>query len=53
MDIDIAKDIDDKVNLLKEELGIGYWIAKKGNHPNSKEFMKKTQGNPRILWHSL
>ncbi|MCU6601436.1 hypothetical protein OCO53_13255 [Peribacillus frigoritolerans] len=41
MDIDIAKDIDDKVNLLKEELGIGYWIAKKGNHPNSKEFIKK------------
>lgn len=23
LDIDIAKDIDDKVNLLKEELGIG------------------------------
>lgn len=41
LDIDIAKDIDDKVNLLKEELGIGYWIAKKGNHPNSKEFIKK------------
>lgn len=41
LDIDIAKDIDDKVNLLKEELGIGYWIAKKGNHPNSKEFINK------------
>lgn len=34
-----AKDIDDRVNLLKEELGIGY--PKKGNHPNSKEFIKK------------
>ncbi|MBR8645031.1 hypothetical protein KEH51_14410 [[Brevibacterium] frigoritolerans] len=51
LDVDIAKDIDDKVNLLKEELGIDI-DSQKGNHPNSKEFIK-TQGDPRILWHSL
>ncbi|HFJ9299708.1 hypothetical protein Q0N71_06085 [Bacillus thuringiensis] len=41
LDIEIAKEIDDKVKLLEEKLGMNYWTAKNSHHPNAEQFMQK------------
>jgi hypothetical protein len=41
LDVNIAKEIDDKLKILEERMGINYWIAKKGFHSKAKDFISE------------
>ncbi|MCC2536567.1 hypothetical protein [Bacillus paranthracis] len=41
LDIEIAKEIDDKVKLLEEKLGMNYWTAKNSHHLSAQQFIQE------------